>query len=170
MTAEGATIIGAAIAVAGSLIVFTINSVVAARRENANRKRDVFSKAFEACIAYKEVPYVVRRRRPSAPEEERVRISEELCLIQERLSYYMAWMVTESSEVAKAYQHLVDETRRIAGRQIREAWRLPPMDRDEDMNMPDLGLGMLKSAEEAYLAAVRSELRLVPTASVVQSG
>lgn len=169
MTGEEATIVGAAVAGGASLIVFTANSIIAASRENRNRKRDVFATAFQACMAYKEFPYVVRRRRPNNSADERVRISGELRSIQERLSYYTAWMATESPDVARAYQRLVKETRGIAGGKIHEAWKLPPMERDDDMNMPDLGLGKLEPAEDAYLGAVRNELRFLRGGPVSES-
>lgn len=152
----------AIIAGAISLITLATNTLVAAVREQRNRRRETYASAFSAVTAYKEFPYVVRRRRGGTPEvaaDERVRISEDLRKVQERLAYYGAWMKTESSAVAATYETLVAETRRIAGGQIHEAWMAPPISTDDQMNMPNLGLGALKTTEDAYLAAVARQLR-----------
>jgi hypothetical protein len=149
---------------AGAISLFTLatNTLVAAVREQRNRRRETYASAFSAVTAYKEFPYVVRRRRGGTPEvaaDERVRISEDLRKVQERLAYYGAWMRTESPAVAAAYETLVADARRIAGGQIRDAWLTKPASTDEQMNMPNLGLGELKPSEDAYLAAVACHLR-----------
>lgn len=155
-------VVVAIIAGAVSLLTLATNTVVAAVKEQRNRRRETYASAFSAVTAYKEFPYVVRRRRGGSPEiaaDERFRISEDLRIVQERLAYYGAWMRTESPAVAAAYEALVTETRRIAGRQIHDAWAIAPASKDEQMNMPDLGLGALKPSEDAYLAAVVRHLR-----------
>jgi hypothetical protein len=108
---------------------------------------------------------VVRRRKngdASVSAEEQVRISEALRLVQQDLSYYSASMATESARVAAAYRSLVAETRRTAGQQIHEAWRASAPAKDEQMNMPDLGLGELAEAEAAFLEVVRDHLSWWP--------
>lgn len=155
-------VVVAIIAGAISLITLATNTLVAAVREQRNRRRETYASAFSAVTAYKEFPYVVRRRRGGTPEiaaDERVRISEDLRKVQERLTYYGASMRTESPAVAAAYETLVADTRRIAGGQIRDAWMTTPASTDEQMNMPNLGLGELKPSEDAYLAAVARHLR-----------
>jgi hypothetical protein len=151
-------VIAAGITAAIAVLSLAVNHVVKTVRENRSRRRDMFAKAFSATVAYSEFPYVVRRRRTSDPEEERVRISTELRKIQEDLSYYSAWVESESRKVAETFSVLVAETRRIAGGQIHNAWRDEPVLTDEEMNMPDLGLGQLKPARDSYLAAVRRNL------------
>jgi len=56
------------------------------REEERARVRDTFAAAFAAYTAYREFPYAIRRRRADIPEEERVRLSESLRTIQERLT------------------------------------------------------------------------------------
>src|SRR6266498_3816668 len=77
-----------------SLIVLVLNMWVSGQRDRDSRRRDTYAKAFSAVVAYKEFPYVVRRRRGGdiVAGEERVRISEDLRHVQEQLSYYSAWM------------------------------------------------------------------------------
>ncbi len=152
----------AAIGGAVSLLALAINAFISGRRDRIVRQRQEFSKAFTACVAYEEFPYVVRRRRNDAPQSERVRISSELSIIQRELAYYSAWLATESSDISKAYEILVAMLREIAGVKIREAWLTPPIDSDSGMNMPDLGLSTLKPLKEAYLLEVAYHLSWVP--------
>ncbi len=161
-----AVVTAAIIAGAASLFALAVTTLVAGRREQRNRRRDTYSAAFAAVAAYKEFPYVVRRRRagPAAvAAEERVRISEALRKVQQDLGYYAAWMATESAHVAAAYTELVTQTRKIAGRQIHEAWLDAPIRKDTDMNMRDLGLGALHPVESAYLSEVEDHLNWQPT-------
>jgi hypothetical protein len=160
-----AQVVAAIIAGAVSLAVLAITAWLNSQRDRDNRRRDTYSKAFAAVAAYKEFPYVVRRRRSGSAAvaaDERVRISEELRSVQHDLSYYSAWTATESASVATAYRHLAAETRRIAGTQIHEAWLAPPARNDGNMNMPDLGLGELVPVEAAFLAVVADDLSLWP--------
>ena len=155
----------AIVAGAFSVLLLAINMWVSRQKDRDDRRSDLYSKAFAAVAAYKEFPYIVRRRRSGGAgvaAEERIRISEDLRHVQEQLSYHSAWMATESKRVAVAYRHLVAETRRIAGAQIHEAWLQPPATTDEAMNMPDLGLRQLGSAESAYLDAVADHLSWWP--------
>jgi hypothetical protein len=145
-----------------SLLALAINAFISGRRDRLGRQRQEFSKAFSACVAYEEFPYVVRRRRNDAPQSERIRISSDLSMIQRELAYYSAWLATESRDVSKAYEALVAKLREVAGVKIREAWLTAPIDSDNDMNMPDLGLSVLKPLKEAYLLEVNLHLSLIP--------
>ena len=145
-----------------SLLALAINAFISSRRDRIVRQRQEFSKAFAACVAYEEFPYVVRRRRNNAPQDERVRISSELSIIQRELAYYSAWLATESSDVSKAYETIVAKIREVAGAKIREAWLTPPIDSDSGMNIPDLGLSTLKPLKETYLLEVAYHLSGVP--------
>ena len=155
-------IIVATVTGAVSLFAWVINAWLTGYRERVNRRRDVFSKAFTTAVAYEEFPYIVRRRRASNPEDERIRISTELRKVQEDISYHSAWLFTESRHVSDAYEVLVRKLREIAGGEIRKAWCTPHIDADTEMNMPDLGLAALKPFKQAYLVEVSDELSLIP--------
>ncbi|MBA2084704.1 hypothetical protein DMTZ50_0509 [Dehalococcoides mccartyi] len=157
-TAVTVAIIGGAV----SLLALALNNMISGWRDRATRQRQEFSKALAACVAYEEFPYVVRRRKSNAPQDERIRISSELSLIQRDIAYYSAWLATESIPVSKAYETLVAKLREIAGGKIREAWLTPPIDSDSAMNMPDLGLGALKPLKDIYLSEVACHLSLAP--------
>jgi hypothetical protein len=145
-----------------SLLTLAINTWVTGRRERLNRRRDIFAKAFATAVAYEEFPYVVRRRRASDPEGERIRISTELRKVQEEIAYHSAWLSTESWHVSKAYDTLIRKVREVAGGEIRKAWCEPPIDSDAQMNMPDLGLGALQPFKQVYLLEVIAHLSRIP--------
>lgn len=155
-------IIVAAITGAVALLALAINAILTAYRERVNRRHEMFSKAFAAAVAYEEFPYVVRRRRISAPEDERVRISTELRKVQEDISYYSAWLFTESWRISEAYKTLILQLREIAGREIQNAWNQPPVGSDAEMNITGLGLSGLKPFKEAYLHEVADHLSPIP--------
>ena len=161
-TGFSSAVTAAAIGGAVSLLALALNAIISNWRERISRQRQEFSKAFAACVAYEEFPFIVRRRRNDVPQDERVRISSELSIIQRELAYYSAWLATESSHVSEAYENLVAKLREIAGTEIREAWLTPPIDSDSGMNMPDLGLSALKPLKEAYLLEVACHLSGIP--------
>ena len=100
-------IVVAAMMGAVSIATLALNAWLSGHRERKNRQRDVFSKAFAAAVAYEEFPFVVRRRRASLPEDKRIRISTELRKVQEDISYYTAWLSTESRQLAEVFDAVV---------------------------------------------------------------
>jgi hypothetical protein len=156
----GAIISGAFLA---AMVAGAINVWMARRRsreEERARIRGTFAAAFEAYTAYKEFPYAIRRRRADDPEGERIRLSEALRAVQEKLSYYLAWTQAESAEVGQQYAGLVAEARRVAGRAMHDAWNDPPQATDPEMNIPPeiIDLRELEAAEDQYMQAVRDHL------------
>ena len=133
--------------------------VLAATRfgEAQDRRRKVFGKAFAACRAYYEFPYVVRRRGRKDGEAERLRISDDLRVVQQDLAYYRGWIGTESKSVARAYVRLVDRLRAVVGPEIRAAWESEPAQSDQDMSFT-IDLSEVIQAEDTYLATVRRHL------------
>lgn len=131
------------------------------REEERNRLRNSFAEAFATYSAYKEFPYVIRRRRADVPAEERIRLSEALREIQASLAYHLAWTSLESETVGQAYTNLVHQVRRIAGTAMHEAWKALPTESDDAMNIPRsvIDLSSLTPHEAAYMNAVRAHLR-----------
>lgn len=163
--ASSAGLIGAIISGAflAAMLAGAVNVWMARRRsreEERARIRNTFAAAFEAYSAYKEFPYAIRRRRSDEPEAERVRLSEALRAVQEKLSYYLAWTEAESPDVGEQYAKLIAEARRIVGRAMHDAWNDPPCGADSDMNIPPevVNLGQLATAEGEYMQAVQQHL------------
>lgn len=151
-----------------ALITATINLWLARRRsreEERNRLRNSFAEAFAAYSAYKEFPYAIRRRRADVPAEERIRLSETLREIQASLAYHLAWTAAESETVGQAYTNLIHQVRGTAGAAMHEAWKGPPTNSDNTMNIPPsiINLSSLAPHEAAYMDAVRLHLtKLAP--------
>jgi len=141
-----------------SLLALAANAIISGRRNRITRQTQEFSKAFAACVAYEEFPYIVRRRSNNAPQDERIRISTDLSIIQRELAYYTAWLSTESSDVSTAYENLVSKLREVVGVKIHEAWLTPPIESDSDMNITDLEFKALIPLKTAYLHAVAHHL------------
>ncbi len=146
------------------LVAAGINILLARRKsreEERNRLRTTFAAAFAAYSAYKEFPYAIRRRRADIPGEERIRLSEALRAIQADLAYHVAWTAAESRTVGEAYANLIQEVRRAAGVAMHDAWKAPPNDSDDTMNIPPtvVDLSSLAPYEAEYIEAVRTHLR-----------
>lgn len=132
---------------------------ITGRRDERRRRRELFAEAYATCSAYREFPYVVRRRRHDQPEEERLRISEELRRIQERLSFFLAWTRIEEPDVGKAFDQLVRDLRAVAGSQIADSWNRPAITDDASMNIADVDLSGLRASDDEYLEALARHVR-----------
>ena len=154
------TVVAAIVSAGTSAIVTTLLALKKAREEERSRVRTVYAEAFEAVAAYKELPYAIRRRRHDEPEAERIRLSEHARKIQERLSYYQAWIRGESEAVSAGYDTLVRQLRSVAGKACHDAWLAPARQTDAEMNMEvgTVDLAELKSYEDAYISAVVADL------------
>lgn len=146
--------------IAGTIAVLTL--IINGRRARADRQRELFATAFGDIAGYCEFPYIVRRRRPDAPEEERIRISTELSEVQRKLNHNRAVLRVEAPRVARAYARLVDATRATAGAAIRDGWNFQAATSDSGIHVTDVDLSPLTRYEDAYLAAVADHLALVP--------
>jgi hypothetical protein len=154
-----------------------VNSLLARRAtriDERSRVRATLSEAFQAYADYKEFPYAIRRA--DRPEDERIRLSEELRKIQSRLSYYQAWCQIESEQIGSAYNDLDREARRVAGAAMHRAWTENAAALEPDMNIgsdradltqPGLGRGQVHpshptapTVDHAALAATSRHLPL----------
>ncbi len=147
-------------AVVSATVVF-VGHWVTGRREEIFRRRDLFAKAFQATVSYRELAYAIRRRRHDEAAAERVRLSEVIRGVQEQLAFHAAWIKIESPRVAQAYDALVTETRRLAGGYMRDGWNAPAPTEDTQMSVPGgLDFTKLSPLEDKYLGAVRDHLSL----------
>jgi hypothetical protein len=132
-----APIAGAIIALAGVLLGLLING----DRTERQRKRDLHARALGAIIAYGEMPFIIRRRRFEESEQssERVRISGWFAEVKADVSTCQVLLAADGDErLAAAYDDLVDEAGRTAGREAHVAWTKPAISQDAEMNMADL--------------------------------
>ncbi len=153
----------AVVAALVAAIVGIVTLIVNGRGARNDRQRQLFAGAFGDVAAYCEFPYIVRRRRHDAPEEERVRISTELSEIQRRLNHNAAVLRVEAPRVAEAYGALIDASRAIAGAAIHDGWNLEPATSDRGIHVGDVDLAALRSHEDRYLVAAADHLALTPS-------
>jgi hypothetical protein len=166
--ASAGVLVGAVLSSAflAALLTGLINIWLARRKsreEDRARTRDAFAAAYATYAEYCEFAYAIRRRDPSHPEAERVRLSEALREVQARLSLHLAWTSLESPSVGDAYQRLVDQGRRVAGGAMRDAWNTGPAKTDAEVNVPStvVALSSLRPLERDYLQAVKQHLRVI---------
>lgn len=150
----------AAVAAVISAVVTLATQGLTLRQQETGRQREMFAKALAACVAYREFPFAIRRRRADQPDAERLRLSEAIRDVQQQLAFYGAWIDTESTEVGEAYRELVRATRTLAGQQMHDAWIDAAATSDENMNIDGIDNAPLVSLEAVYMAAVRKHLSL----------
>jgi hypothetical protein len=148
------TIVIAIVALAVSLATFLLSG----RRARLDRQRQVFADAFSAVAEYREYPFIVRRRDPAGPAQERKRISSDLSQVQARLNGFSARLRVEDPYVGARYADLVAATRRVAGKFIREAWNSEAVAVDAQIHSPAWDMSELDAYEDAYLVAVADHL------------
>jgi hypothetical protein len=124
-----------------ALFVGVVTLIVNGERAERRRRRELYSRALAAAVAYAEMPYAIRRRQHEEEHRsgERVRLTTLFSEIQAELTACQALIDAEGDQAVGAeYRELVSATRRIAGASAREAWNEEPIERDGDVNMPDL--------------------------------
>lgn len=130
-------LVAALIALSGVLWTLWVNG----DRAERHRRRELHARALEAVLAYREMPFMIRRRRHEAEERsvERVRLSSHFSEVQTELSTCEHLLAADGPEwLAREYQKLVAIARSTAGREAHEAWNVDPIAEDSKMNMPDL--------------------------------
>jgi hypothetical protein len=131
----------AVIAPAVALFVAAITLLINGERAERQRRRELHARALAASIEYAEMPFAIRRRRCEDEHRsgERVRLTTQFSDIQAELSVCQALIDAEGNrQVSAACRELVNTTRAIAGAAAREAWTVPPIERDEEVSMPAL--------------------------------
>lgn len=150
----------AAVAAVVAALTSVLLGVHKAAREDRERRRKMFADAFGVYMAYREFPFVIRRRRADKPADERARIGEEIRQIQQQLGYFIGWTKLEDTEVGEAFSKLIASLRDTAGREMHRAWAdSKAVADDADMNITDVNLDASSALEEAYLEAVRQHLK-----------
>lgn len=130
-------------------------------RARVDRHRELLAEANAAISDYCEYPYIIRRRADG--DTERSRISKEFSSVQQRITHHQALILIEAPTVAEHYDHLVTETRRVAGAACHDSWNRPVLAPDESANISDIDLSALAPAKDAYVAATRRHLHPIRT-------
>jgi hypothetical protein len=130
-------LVGALIGLTGVLWTLWVNG----DRAERTRRRDLHARCLAAVLAYREMPFMVRRRRiePEERSAERVRLSSHFSDVQTELSTCEHLLGAAGPDwLATKYQELVSIARATAGRESHDAWKTEPITEDSEMNMPEL--------------------------------
>jgi hypothetical protein len=149
--------VAAVIAAAASLLTLWVSGI----RADRSRRRELYAKSLEAALAYREFPYVIRRRNHTDLAAERVRISEALREVQRDLALCESMLRMERhAKVYVEYKHLVAKTRVIAGGYMRDEWDSPPITTDGQVSVPGgFDYRGLAEQEKAFTDATAEALR-----------
>lgn len=151
----------ALIAASVAVAVAVLSPAFTAAAERRLRKREALAKAVGALAAYREYPYVIRRRDPTDPPGERRRITGEIMSVQRELTEASIWIGAEAPGLYKSFDAAVADHRRIAGGRMNEAWKAEPAGDDAGMNINDLhaALEPLRAHDRKLAELIRSEAR-----------
>lgn len=145
--------VGALFGLLGVLVTLWVNGDRAERQ----RRRDLHARALAAVLAYGEMPFMVRRRRPEEEGRsgERVRLSNQFSEVQAEVATCQVLLRADGdNRLAEAYHNLVRVARETAGREAHEAWNEEPIAHDPEMNMRGLfnRLRLLRDELERFQA------------------
>jgi hypothetical protein len=151
----------AVIAGAVAITVAVLSPAFSAAAERRLDKRKVLAGAVGALAAYREYPYVIRRRDAADPSGERRRISGEIMAVQRQLTEASIWIAAESSRLHEEFDAALAAHRRVAGGLMNEAWRAEPAHEDVGMNVESLQaqLAPLEEHDRQLAQLIKSEVR-----------
>lgn len=144
------------IAATMAAVVAVVTLIVQMRRDRVDRQRQVFADAFADIAAYCEYPYIIRRRLDD--NADRLRITNDLSDVQQRINKHRAILRVESPKVAAAYESLVTATRSTAGSASRDGWDQPARGPGDKPNISDVDLSAIGPTQDSYLQAVADHL------------
>jgi hypothetical protein len=139
----------AAIPAAATILVAVLAALAAYLSSKRDRRRGLYSEAVRAALAWQEQLYRVRRR---GADQERA-LTEPFHELQEQLTYYEAWIGSESKYLCRSFGRLVKTTKQKTEPLIKEAWRAEVGADWAGAETPELS-----EATASFLADVRSHL------------
>lgn len=146
-------IITASITAGVTLVVAVLSLLTAYLANKRDRRRTLYSEAFRAAVSWKEMLYRVRRREDGQERE----LINKFHDLQDQLSYYQAWVGSESRVMKRSYDYLVREVKTRTEPLITAAWgdelRPVPGNAQPDDEHPDLS-----HLTDRFLTDVRSHL------------
>ena len=157
----------AAIAAVGALLLAGFRAAALVVSGAQARRREVYSEAYKAAMAWREMLYRVRRRADG--DRAAHALVDRFHDLQEQLDYFEGWVASESASMAKSYCRLVAAIKMKTRGPLQAAWsenrrRLPSDGPLEGDKHPDL-----TAERDAFLKDVRSHLSflLFPRIAVI---
>ena len=133
------------VAVLGGFVAY-----LATKREH---RRQLYSEAVRAAVAWQELLYRVRRRSDDDERDLVHRFHD----AQHELSFFEAWVASDSKYMARSFERLVTAVKTETGSLIQEAWRTEPRSVSAGAS-PDDKHPNLTEERAAFMADVRSHL------------
>jgi hypothetical protein len=147
-------LIVALVAAAVALTVAALNMYL----NRADRRRDLYSAAYRAALAWVELFYRVRRRDKDNPRELVALFHQ----AQEDIDYHQGWLTTESAELGRAYATFVAKVKAETRPLIQQAWTEDPCDLATGMDVLDGDRPDVETAKRQFLSDVSDHLSLSP--------
>lgn len=142
------------VAAAASLIGLFVNRL----SDRRDRRRSLYSDAYQAAVGWGELYYRVRRRDPGSPYEVAARFHE----VQEQINFHQSWIDSESAALGRAYCRLVLRTKALTLQPIREAWAASPALPADGFSVAPVSPAELGAARERFVADLRDHLSWWP--------
>jgi hypothetical protein len=147
----------AVIGAVATVSVALVGGLAAYFSSKRDRRRQLYGEAVRAAMAWQELLYRVRRRAEDESRELVHRFHE----AQDQLTYFQAWMASDSKYMSRSYDRLVKDVKAETIGLIREAWQAPvraiPGDAQPGDRHPDLD-----AARQRFMTDVRSHLSPLP--------
>lgn len=147
----------ALLGMATTLTVAILGCVIAYLASKRERRRQLYGEAVQAIVSWGEMLYRVRRREESQACE----LINSFHDLQDKLSFYEAWIGSESRYTSRSYSRLVREVKTACEPLIRDAWEKPVRPVPGNAIADDVHPA-LKPHVDAFLADVRSHLSPLP--------
>ena len=129
------------------------------RADELARRRELCSKALAAALDWLEVPYRIRRREDESAAA-RVALADGVHELQQRMTFYQAWLRVELPSLALPYESLCAAVKRATVDATQRVWGSPGVRRDSDMNVGGLDIAEMHDETAAFVRSVRHELSL----------
>lgn len=146
--------ISAVIAAAASLTGLFVNRL----SDRRDRRRSLYSDAYQAAVGWAELYYRVRRRDPAATYEVAARFHE----VQEQIDFHQSWIDSESVALGRAYCRLVLRTKALTLQPIRDAWAESPALPADGFSVVPVAPAELGTARELFISDLRDHLSWWP--------
>lgn len=152
--------VGAALVAAGAGVLLAALRALALVVSGAQeRRRELYSEAYKAAMAWREMVYRVRRRTDG--DEAARALIDRFHELQERIDFYEGWIASESRAMGRSFCRLVKAIKTKTEAPLRVAWeeldrRMPAQGVRDDDDHPDV-----RQERDAFLTDVRQHLSLL---------
>lgn len=147
----------AAVGAGVTILLALFGALVSFTHARSDRRRGVYSEATRSALAWTELLYRVRRRETGKEHD----LIDKFHDAQEDLSFYTAWIGSDSVFVQRSFTRLVNAVKSETEPLIQAAWkegpRKPPGDALPDDQHPNV-----TAAQNTFLKDVRAHLSVWP--------